>query len=83
MQEFIKDLNWFVEFLPSTNGVFIMLEDNGQPINLFNDACNTGAGAVADDDEYHSKFPHHIIDGNHTICHLETLNILKTWASKF
>ena len=85
MQEFKKDLNWFSEFLSSTNVVFIIHEDTWQPINLYIDACNTGAGTLLDDESYHCEISRHIISVNHTICLLEELNAvvdLSIWAHK-
>ena len=39
---FCKDLAWFHHFLPHTNGVFLIHEDDRQPGPLFVYACTSG-----------------------------------------
>ena len=42
--EFIKDLHWFYECIPSNNCIYIIHDEDTQPINLFVDACGTCGG---------------------------------------
>ena len=39
--EFRKDLAWFQQYLPCTNGVFLIHEGSRIPIPLFVDACTS------------------------------------------
>ena len=83
---FKKDVAWFNKFLPATDGVFMIHEDDRVPVQLFVDACASGCGAITDRAAYHVQFPPHIIREAHPICHLEALNIvvaIKLWAPKF
>ena len=43
-QDFQKDLNWFSQYLPATNVVYIMIYDDVRrgPIHLYMDVCSTG-----------------------------------------
>ena len=84
--EFKKDLAWFHQYLPCTNGVFLIHEESRTPIPLFVDACTSGCGAVTSDQAYHRVFPPQILHQNLPICHLEALNAvvaLKVWAHMF
>ncbi len=81
--EFQKDITWFVKFLPSTNGVFIMQDDDRMPCIIAVDSCTTACGAIHGLQAYHTLFPLEVQRQRHSICHLEALNIviaLKIWA---
>ena len=81
--DFHKDIQWFLEFLPSFNGISYIHKarvDDSQ--SLFLDACLTGMGAVWWDRVYATPI-HSCPDLNLTIVHLEMLNIviaLRTWG---
>ena len=40
--KFMKDVQWFATYLPITNGVYIMHDDNRVPLQVYVDACSTG-----------------------------------------
>ena len=84
--EFKKDLAWFEGFLRHTDGVFIIHEDNRDPICLFVDTCTSGCRAVSNAEAYCMEFPLHILQQDLSIWHLEALNAVvavKVWAPKF
>ena len=50
------------------------------------DACLTGCGAVAGEQFYAAQFPVHVLRADHTIAHLELLNIvvaIKVWRRRW
>ena len=61
MLEFRKDRSRFDQFLPETNGVYIIHEEKHTPLGLHIDMCITRAGTVLEDEAYHSTFPDHIL----------------------
>ena len=83
-QEFNKDLAWFAKYLPSTNGVFILHEDNMVSVPLYINACTTDSGAVLGKEAYRTIFLLHILAENRPICQLEALNsvlAITTWVT--
>ena len=82
-QDFHKDIQWFLTFLPSYNGVSYIQKhkvDSGQ--SLYLDACLTGMGAVWRNRVYATPI-HNCGDMDLKIIHLEMLNIviaLRTWG---
>ena len=81
--QFKQDVRFFVELLPIFNGRKII----GKQIIPYQhqvelDACLTGCGAVAGDQFYATPFPDSVTREEHTIAHLEMLNIvvaIKVW----
>ena len=85
-EEFKKDLKWFNRVLQCTDSVFIIHEEDREPICLSVDGCLSGCGVVANSQAYHMEFPPHIQQQDLSICHLEALNAIvtmKVWASQF
>ena len=84
--EFHKDIQWFLTFLPSYNGISYIYKpkmDKGQ--SLYLDASLTGMGAVWRNRVYATPI-HNCGDLNLKIVHLEMLNIiiaLKVWGVKW
>ena len=40
--EFCKDLTWFGRFLPTTDGTFLIHQDDRHPVHLYIDTCMCG-----------------------------------------
>ena len=84
--EFKMDVAWFSKYLPTTDRVFIIHEDDRVPVHLFVDACTSGCGAVTKWAAYHTQFAPHVVREGHPICHLEALNAvvaITLWAPSF
>ena len=82
--DFYKDIDWFLTFLPSYNGISFIRKNAVDPnLALYLDACLTGMGAVWRDRVYATPIQN--LGGfNLKIVHLEMLNIvvaLRTWGS--
>ena len=85
--QFKQDMLFFAELLPIFNGRKIM----GKAIVPYQhqvelDACLTGCGAVAGEQFYAAQFPVHVLRADHTIAHLELLNIvlaIKVWRRRW
>ena len=85
--QFKLDVLFFAELLPMFNGRKIM----GKQVVPYQhqvelDACLTGCGAVAGDQFYAERFPEAVLNEQHTIAHLELLNIvvaIKVWARRW
>ena len=81
--EFHKDLQWFLTFLPTYNGIaYIIKSDIDEVQSLYLDACLTGMGAVWRDRVYATPI-HNCGYLKLTIVHLEMLNIviaLRVWG---
>ena len=60
LPEFKKDLNYFAEYLHTTNGVYIIHVNDKNQVQLFVDTCNMGAGAMVGSEAYHTEFPENI-----------------------
>ena len=81
---FKQDVKFFLALLPLINGVKIMDKSvlvSKERIEL--DACLTGCGAWCNDRFYSRTFPEFIRNENHSIAHLEMLNLvvaIKLWA---
>ena len=60
--------DWFAQFLPSTNGVFMIHEDSRTPFSMYIDAYTIGAGVVLADEAYYTEFPAHMLLTTHPIC---------------
>ena len=73
---FKKDLNWFMAYLSSNNGVHITHHNNRTPISLYVNTCVTGAGAICGSEAYHTPFPPQLVAEDHTIRHLEVVNAM-------
>ena len=84
---FKRDLSFFLALLPHFNGVRIIDKvDIHYQGSLELDACMTGCGACTDRQYYARQFPDSVIQGEHTIAHLELLNIvvaLKVWKKQW
>ena len=57
LTEFRKDLMWFYIFLLRTDGIFLIHEDDKEPICLSLDACISGCRAGSHVEAYHMEFP--------------------------
>jgi hypothetical protein len=81
--QFKKDLAWFAHFLPSTNGIFIIQPEAPPQHHIYVDSCLSGAGALYNQQAYHTVYPEELRRQEHPICHLEALNCvaaLKQWG---
>ena len=84
---FKSDLRFFLDFLPAYNGIRI-IDKTPVPCQdkLVLDACLTGCGAYTGEEYYAEEFPRDILQAEHSIAHLELLNVvvaLKTWAHQW
>jgi hypothetical protein len=82
---FQKDIQWFLRFLPFTNGVYLLDQSWREPVCIRVDSCLTGAGAVCVqlNQAYKFVYPVQVLQQNFSICHLECLNALaaiRVWA---
>ena len=85
--QFKQDIKFFEELLPLFNGRKIM----GKAVLPYQhqvelDACLTGCGAVAGSEYYAATFPTEVVAQDHTIAHLELLNIvvaIKVWRHRW
>ena len=81
--DFHRDLQWFLTFLPTYNGIsYITKSDVDEVQSLYLDACLTGMGAVWRDRVYATPI-HNCGDLELTIVHLEMMNIviaLRIWG---
>ena len=83
--KFKKDLHWFEVYLPHTNGIYLIHQDNRVQVEVFVDACTTCCSAICHPDAYHAEFPHQLLAEQHPVCHLEVLNALgalRRWAPR-
>ena len=83
--DFKIDLAWFREFLPQTDGVFIIHKENRVPVCLHVDSCTSGCGALSEKEAYYIHCPAHIRQQQLSICHLEMLKAMVAvtlWAPK-
>lgn len=83
--QFHKDLAWFDVFLLATNGLFLLHKEMHTPLQVYVDACPSGAGWVLWPQSYHIWFPTHVLTANPSICHLEALNSVVAhtiWADR-
>ena len=82
-EEFFKDIEWFLTFLPRFNGkTFFNKTLTQQHHNIFVDACLSGVGALWGDRVYASPV-HDIPNFSPTIVHLEMINLviaLRMWG---
>ena len=81
---FKRDLKFFTTLWPEYNGIRILAkQDIPTQAELELDACTTGCGAFNGSQYYSEQFPEAVKNEEHTIAHLELLNIVvavKTWA---
>ena len=81
---FKKDFQFFNNLLPQYNGVKIMVKDSVECQQVLElDACLVGCGAFVGQEYYSERFPERVLKCEHTIAHLEMLNVvvaMKTWA---
>ena len=82
-QDFHRDLNWFLRFLPQFNGTAFF---NHTPVHMTIelDACLVGLGAICMNQVYAIEIPKNF--ENYSIVHLEMLNILvalRVWAKEW
>ena len=87
-EEMVKDLIWWKTFLPTYNGVSMMvLEEWASPdAELATDACLEGCGGWFQGEYFHLEFPEHVKTAAGSINALELLTIaiaLKIWKQKF
>ena len=84
---FKRDLAFFLALLPAFNGVRIVDKTSiSYQDHLELDACLTGCGACTDSLYYAREFPAWVQQKEHTIAHLELLNIvvaLKVWRRQW
>ena len=83
-----KDLMWWKKFLPTFNGVSMMLlEEWSKPDELFAcDACPSGCGGISRDEYFHEEFPSSIAQLKMHINALELLTLvvaLKVWGAGY
>ena len=84
--EFHKDLNWFLNFLPSLNGVTYLGKShivNNHSLHI--DASLTGLGGIWDDEVYSTPV-FDLFGADLKIVHLEMLNLviaLRVWAKNW
>lgn len=79
------DLVWWNVFLPSYNGISMMLtEEWSAPDDIFScDACPSGCGGIMQSSCFHEKFPPFILEKQLHINALELLTVvvaLKLWG---
>ena len=85
--QFKQDVQFFLDLLPIFNGRKIM----GKQVLPYQhqvelDACLTGCGAVAGEQFYATPFPRGVLLADHSIAHLELLNIViavKMWRERW
>ena len=81
--EFFKDIDWFITFLPGFSGETKIFKNNiRNSSTLHIDACLTGVGGVWDNKVYAAPIPQ-FENFTPTITHLEMLNVLiaiRLWA---
>ena len=85
--QFKQDVRFFADLLP----IFVGRKVMGKCILPYQhqvelDACLTGCGAVAGDQFYANPFPQSVLDGGHSIAHLEMLNVVvavKMWRERW
>ena len=80
---FRQDLRFFLDLLPQYSGVRILDKQNlPYQASIELDACLTGCGATIGEEFYSEVFPPLVLEQNHSIAHLEMLNVvvaLKVW----
>ena len=75
-EEFFKDIEWFIQFLPSFTGTTrIFKPDIPDITSLYIDACLTGVGAIWSNRVYEAPVPN-FTNFEPNITHLEMLNLL-------
>ena len=85
--QFKQDISFFMELLPMFNSRCIMgkaLVPYQHQVEL--EACLTGCGAVVGDQFYAVAFPQEVLSREHTIAHLELLNVaiaVKVWRERW
>ena len=84
---FKSDLAFFLDLWPNYNGVRIV-DKEMVPCQdkLELDACLLGCGAYTGDSFYAERFPDYVVRAQHTIAHLELLNVvvaLKVWGEQW
>ena len=84
---FKRDIDFFVRLLPAYNGVRILDKACVEcQDHLELDACLTGCGATTGDQYYSEVFPQFVQQTEHSIAHLELLNVIvatKTWQEQW
>ena len=88
-EEFMKDVHWFLNFMPTYNGINVMHYANlehttGHSVHL--DACLTGCGGIYGQECYAAVFPHSVMHTKPPIHHLEMLNAVvaaRLWGSQW
>ena len=84
---FKRDLSFFLALLPRFNGVKIIDKQTLVYQNVLElDACLVGCGACTDRQYYAERFPQEVQHTQHTIAHLELLNIVvavKVWGEQW
>ena len=82
-EEFRKDLRWFDTYLSSTNGVYMIQEEQRNPVDIYVDSCTTGGGGICAGQAYTHVYGEGLVHADLHICHLEAANALaalKLWA---
>jgi hypothetical protein len=82
-EEFRKDLRWFSAYVSSTNGVFMIHEDQRAPVNIYVDSCNSGGGGICEGQAYTHQYGDQLLEADIHINSLEAANAvaaLKLWA---
>ena len=84
-EEMIKDIDWWLEFLPDYDGISILWIQDRWEYNqlLASDASLVGGGAVCGNSFFHVKFTPHILDVTSNIAQREMYMILlalELWA---
>ena len=67
------------------NILYIIHDEDRQPVNLCFNVCGTGEGcAITGTQAYHVQFPSHLLTADHPICHLaNAVAAIKTWVTAF
>ena len=85
--EFKKDVNFFADVLPEYNGIKMVVKGEVEcQDSLELDACLSGCGAYNGTEYNAERFPQWLRDEEHTIAHLELLNVvvaLKVWCEQW
>ena len=84
---FKQDLQFFLRLWPGYNGVKIVRKTQVTcQDRLELDACLTGCGAFTGLEYYAERFPRGVLDREHSIAHLEMLNVVvavRVWGHKW
>jgi hypothetical protein len=84
-QDFQRDVQWFLKYLPSTNGIYIIAPETPTVNHIYVDSSPTAGGGIFNKQCYHKQYAQQFTHGGWSICHLEMINCmvaLKLWAQQ-